>query len=279
MEQNYEGGFHIERMKSRIPWDMPQAHSHNYHEIYYLLSGSRRYFIGHSIYYVEAGDLVVIPKGSLHRTTQRSCGNYERYVVYFSDEFAAPLAAMLGAEEMQRFLQLGCIRLPQQYRSSVQKLFEAMEQEREKEDGCAKMSKMCALGSLFSFVLRHGAGVRKDSAEKLDKIQAVARFISENFSREITLGEAARMACMEVTYFSKQFKKWTGFGFLEYLTQVRMQQAQELLRNSELSVGEIAELCGFSGSNYFGDVFRSQTGVSPTAFRKLYRQKKTANGS
>ena len=72
---------------------------------------------------------------------------------------------------------------------------------------------------------------------------------------------------MEKTYFSRRFKALTGFGFLEYLTQTRIRAAEQLLIETELSIENIAELTGFSCSNYFGDVFRHYKGVSPTAYR------------
>lgn len=268
MEQNYQGEFHIERMKSRIPWDMRGAHSHNYHEIYYLLSGSRRYFVGHTIYNVEEGDLVVIPKGSLHRTSQRTPDGYERYVVYFSDQFFEALSSVLSEKDRQRFLHLGCVRFPRQFQKNLRKFFETMEREQGADDACTRLVQSCALGNIVAVALRYGIGRKNDSAGKVEKIQEAARYISENFNQEITLRDAAAAAFMEETYFSKQFKKLTGFGFYEYILQTRMRQAKELLRNSKLPVGKIAELCGYSSSNYFGDAFRKQNGMSPTRFRK-----------
>lgn len=271
MEQNYEGEFRIERMKSRIPWDMRDAHTHNYHEIYYLLSGTRRYFIGHKMYNVEEGDLIVVPRGCLHWANRRGAGEYDRYVVYFSEEFFAPVSSVLTAEERERFFHLGCVRIPPPFQKTMRRFFEAMEQEQGKKDGCTRLVQSCALGNIAALALRYGVGRGNDSAEKSEKIQEVAKYISENFNQEITLRSAAAMAYMEETYFSKQFKKLTGLRFYEYVLQIRMQQAAELLRNSSLPVGKIAELCGYSSGNYFGDAFRRLNGVSPTQFRKRCR--------
>ena len=80
------------------------------------------------------------------------------------------------------------------------------------------------------------------------------------------------MAHMERTYFSKRFKALTGFGFWEYVTQTRLKEAERLLSETDISIGSVAELCGFSGSNYFGDVFCRWKGVSPTQYRKQCRK-------
>ena len=61
--------FDITQVKGKAYSEMKDAHYHPYYEFYYLLSGTRRIFINDTIYYVKKGDLIVIPKGELHRTT------------------------------------------------------------------------------------------------------------------------------------------------------------------------------------------------------------------
>ena len=107
-----------------------------------------------------------------------------------------------------------------------------------------------------------------------NKILDAARYISDNYDREITLQTAAHIACMEATYFSKCFKQLTGFGFRDYVTQTRLKKAEELLRSSKLSISEISDSCGFLSSNYFGDVFKKYKGISPRSYRKQCQSKK-----
>ncbi len=77
---------------------------------------------------------------------------------------------------------------------------------------------------------------------------------------------------MEETYFSKKFKQLTGFGFNEYLTQIRLRKSEILLLSPENSINEIADMCGFSSSNYFGDIFKKHTGLSPSQYRKKHME-------
>ena len=74
---------------------------------------------------------------------------------------------------------------------------------------------------------------------------------------------------MSPAYFSRKFKSVTGFGFKEYLTNIRIREAAQLLINTGKSVTDIALECGFGDGNYFGDAFKKIKGISPRDFRKM----------
>ena len=118
------------------------------------------------------------------------------------------------------------------------------------------------------FVVGFSVDVQTLFYKPFDKIQIAARYISEHYAEEITLSDAAAMAFMEETYFSKKFKQLTGFGFKEYLVTTRIKAAEKLLSTTNMAIGEIAEACGFSSSNYFGNVFKSVWGISPSDYRR-----------
>lgn len=125
-----------------------------------------------------------------------------------------------------------------------------------------------ALHGIILYAMRYGTKKDCQLKDGADKIQAVAQYICDNYAEDITLKEAAEMAYMEQTYFSKKFKKLTGFGFKEYLIRTRVKAAQKLLNSADLTIGEISELCGFSSSNYFGDAFKKYTGLSPSEWKR-----------
>ena len=70
------------------------------------------------------------------------------------------------------------------------------------------------------------------------------------------------------SYLSKKFKAVTGFGFKEYIVNVRIKNACRLLLETNKSITDIAFECGFNDSNYFGDSFRKIKGISPRKYRK-----------
>lgn len=117
--------------------------------------------------------------------------------------------------------------------------------------------------------MRFGVKADRETNAGADKIQQAAKYISENYAEQISLKEISSMVFMEETYFSKKFKVLTGFCFNEYLTQTRIKAAERLLCETELTIGEISDRCGFSGGNYFGDIFKRWTGCSPSKYRQL----------
>ena len=258
----------IYRYWESSPHYTTDMHTHEEHELYFLLSGQRRYFIQHSIYDLSPGSLVIIPKGVLHKTVSYNQQGFDRFVLFFSDEDLSSLQDSLGHHAYRQLIECGCLQLPAEILRTVSTQLEQMLQEFHTQPPQHQLYLRTQLTLLLLTALRSGISQPMCSESTAEKIQAVARYINIHFSSPITLHDGAQMACLEDTYFSKQFKHFTGFCFSEYLTSVRLREAQRLLQTTKLSVGEISDLCGFSGSNYFGDIFKRYTGSSPSAYRK-----------
>lgn len=261
-------GISLERTTTQRQWNMSAMHSHQDHELYFLISGQRRYFLGHTIYDVSPGNAVFIPRTLLHRTVTLGPKGFDRYVVNFSHEHYERFMRISGREAFSKGV---CLQLPPNAVLQIQKSFEKMEQELQSPDEWTQSAVSQLLYGILLTCLRHGVPKTPCQEETADKIQQAAKYISEHYADWLTLEDVAGLVHMEKTYFSKRFKALTGFGFLEYLTQTRLQAAQELLTATELSIGDISEACGFSSSNYFGDVFRRCCGMSPTDFRQQSR--------
>lgn len=101
-------------------------------------------------------------------------------------------------------------------------------------------------------------------------IQEAKDYISKNFANPIKLDEVAAAVHLSPTYFSSLFKQVTGSNFIDYLIQVRIDEAKMLLRTTNNSIPSIAALCGYSDDKYFSQQFKKIVGLRPTAYRKLY---------
>lgn len=99
-------------------------------------------------------------------------------------------------------------------------------------------------------------------------ITRARRFIQDHQTDDLSLAEVARAVNTSTFYFCKLFKKATGLNFTEYLSQLRIEKAKNLLLNPNLRVSEIAYETGFQSLTHFNRVFRRIAGQSPTNYRK-----------
>ncbi len=104
------------------------------------------------------------------------------------------------------------------------------------------------------------------------RMQLVFDHVMTNFQRDISLDEIASVSNMTKNAFCRYFKLRTNKTFFQFLIDIRIERASKLLlKNRELSVIEIAELCGFNNISNFNRKFKELKYNSPLQYRKLYK--------
>jgi len=94
--------------------------------------------------------------------------------------------------------------------------------------------------------------------------EKVVNYIHSNYHRDLKLDEVADIANFSSYYFSKWFKKNFHKNFSEYIQELRVNRAQKLLDQTDLSVKEVSYRTGFNDPNYFSRIFKKITGRNPT---------------
>ena len=126
------------------------------------------------------------------------------------------------------------------------------------------------LTSLLTPFLRTARQHTGVHARATQQFLAVQEFIHANMSRNILLGDLARVAKLHPTYFSDRFQTLVGVRPLEYLMQRRMERAQYLLLTSTAPVKEVAGAVGIPDAAYFTRVFGRYCGCSPSDYRAAH---------
>lgn len=104
--------------------------------------------------------------------------------------------------------------------------------------------------------------------DELSAIEQVKQFISSNLSRDVSLTDAAALVHLNPSYLSQLFKQQTGGKFVDYVIEMRMEEAKKLLIKTSLRVSEIAERLGYGDISYFSSTFKKLIGCSPLEYRK-----------
>ncbi len=99
-------------------------------------------------------------------------------------------------------------------------------------------------------------------------IKTAKDYIDAHYDKDISLDDVSRVVNISPYYFSKIFKEECGLNFIEYLTNIRIDKAKNLLENSNLSIKEICISCGYSDPNYFSRSFKKNVGYTPTEYKE-----------
>ncbi len=110
--------------------------------------------------------------------------------------------------------------------------------------------------------------VSKREERSNDIIRIAQQYINDNFDKDISLDDVSRKVNISPYYFSKIFKEESGLNFIEYLTNIRIDKAKELLSGSDMSIKEICSACGYTDPNYFSRSFKKNVGVTPTEYKE-----------
>jgi AraC-like DNA-binding protein len=98
-------------------------------------------------------------------------------------------------------------------------------------------------------------------------LSRVLSYVRDHFREPISLSDAAREVCLSTGYLSRIIRSELHTSFTRYLQRLRIEEAKRLLRRTNLPVGDVGARCDFSDHSYFTQLFRKETGLSPTDYR------------
>lgn len=108
-----------------------------------------------------------------------------------------------------------------------------------------------------------------DTGKEIKLMSDINKFLEENYARRIELDEIAARCHFSKYYFAHKLKEMTGMTFVEYLTAFRLEKAVRFLKNTDMSITEIAAESGFGSLRSFNRTFASVYKMTPTDFKKI----------
>ena len=119
-----------------------------------------------------------------------------------------------------------------------------------------------ALGRLVPFLEQPATGA------KLVRLRKAEESIESALQKHWSLPLVARQFGFSISVFSREFSRFTGRSFSDFLLQKRLEKARRLLAETALPLNQIAEVCGFTSTNYFLQIFKRKMGQSPGQYRR-----------
>lgn len=107
-----------------------------------------------------------------------------------------------------------------------------------------------------------------DSDQNRKRIEEAVRYIQENYQKDLNMAMVSNYVSMNYSLFSITFKEYTGQNFVNYLKNIRVTKAKQLLENTDEKILDISRKVGYENEKHFMKTFKSICGVSPSEYRK-----------
>ncbi|MCL2361931.1 MAG: AraC family transcriptional regulator [Defluviitaleaceae bacterium] len=223
-------------------------------DLTYVIGGSAVYFIDGQEYTVKEGDLLCIPCKSRRSATSHLASSFECFAANFRlyDEtnvevdVPLPLISTVGVHEGLA--------------SQFKRLNENWLRRRPGYIMRGRAFFMLILQRLSEMLL-----YEVDTHQFDKRVKAVIRFITDNYAEAISITDAAKTVHLTPNYLGILFKQETNVTFRDYLNNIRLNQAEDMLRAGEGSITEVAHKCGFKDVFYFSRLFKKYKGATPSS--------------
>ena len=245
-----------------------RAHSHPFYELVFFESGLLNHMWEGKRSILIAGDLFCIRPGEEHLYT-RSLDAKLYNCLFFPQGIPPGIQKLPGVLELLQGEGQLRLHLPVAMQKELEGILQRMVGELEHKAPGYNEALSLFLGLLLVFVGRFWecSQVKEGHYAPTGKGQAALGDLEENYMQKLKLEQVARDHKLGPDQFSRLTRKLLGISPLEYLQNIRLSHAMDLLLKEELPVGEIAFLTGFDDPNYFARLFRRRVGLSPSQFR------------
>lgn len=251
-----------------------RPHVHLEHEIMWFRRASGYFCIGNEKFPVTDGTLVFVSSMTLHDMELAYTSDHERYLLQYNDAAIYRLKfPLLTCKQNTGFI----MQPDASAVARIQFLFEWLTEQHQQL--CTQNEIDPVMLLLLNTVLSQARftetlSVRREQHNTFSNIIDFVVQIERDRDFTLSLTQAAERCRLSPAHFSRTFKKIMHVSFKDYLVRKMVARAAELLRNTRLSVTEIAHQCEFTDSAYFCFRFRKTMGVTPGAFRAASRSTK-----
>ena len=233
-------------------------HWHEHIELHYIISGTLEGTLDQTPYVVNRGDMAVFNGNVLHSGYCSS--DVTTFVIIFKMEDLAVEFADRNIVFQEIVHQDSFVK------RLMTEIYEEYEQ---KQIGYLLVCKGKIL-QLITYLTRNYAKAvltEKESLKhmkKLERLNTVRQYIEEHYMENITNADLAELVHLSEDRFNHLFKECLGLSPLQYINDLRLNRAMDLLKKGRCSASEAAGMVGFEDYNYFGRIFRRKFGVTPT---------------
>lgn len=245
---------------SKFEHDWPSLlHTHHFAELCYIIKGTGSFLIEEELHPVKRNDLIIVNANIAHTEMSEGSDPLEYIVIGIN-------GLTFSTKDSRDYLIFNCQKDYSDFLYFMNILLKEMEQKRpDYELICKNILEIL----IVKLARRNKLSVQSGSVIKSShECFKLKQYIDSNFTQDITLDTLAQKSHLNKYYLVHEFTKQFGCSPINYLCDVRLQTAKELLSSTNLSITDVAHSSGFSSLSYFAQAFRKHCGMSASAYRK-----------
>lgn len=235
-------------------------HAHHYAELFYIVAGDGQFQIEENLYPVKASQLVVVNPNVIHTEV-----SYEAHPLEYIVLGIEGLELSTSTEQANRFQILD-------YRGNGDVLICLRNILLETQSAQAGYETICqAYMEILILRLMRSASftISASPPPASHQCTAIRHYIDTHYKEPLSLDDLARETHINKFYLAHAFKEEYGVSPINYMLSRRIQESRYLLRETNMSMSQIARVLGFSSASYFSQSFRRAEGISPIEYRKI----------
>ncbi len=238
-------------------WKLEQKSARPEYALVFIQAGAAVFSFPQESFAVQKNSLVFLPKGASYRTDATGDDNYHFTVLSFQLKNADVLAR-LALPYVTR------PKSPHLYQHS----FRLAAQLWQRKDILYKLKCQSILSEILHQFLFETASNIFDS-RLAEKLSSAFEIMNRYYTEQLSIGDLAASCKLSQSHFRRLFNQAYGLSPMQYLMNLRINKAKDLIHSDLYSITELAERSGFANIYYFSRVFREFTGFSPTEYRNL----------
>ena len=253
---------YISESKFENDW-ISLPHSHHFTELFYVLNGKGVFVINDKTFEIQKNDFIIVNPNVTHNEAS-STEDPLHYVVMGTDELEFQEDAgknyyiynFSSHNKLLHFYMKSMLRemrmQDEHFENICQNLFESLVYQ------IQRWTKIQFLGT---------------QSQKTNKeCRFIEQYLNEHFREDISLQSLSEIVHLSKYYLAHAFKEYKGVSPINYLTQVRINEAKHLLEKTDFSAAKIADFTGFASQSYFSQIFHKETGMTPNKYRKNHEK-------
>lgn len=251
-------------------------HQHTEIELGFILDGEGIYNLAGKTYTVSKGDLFIVRSNEQHCIPTIISDSLLSFNIHMTSFFLWNICSdYIPVSKIQALIDSDNVIQNKQSDSQITAIFSKIIKFYETESKEALFEIKAEVINLLRAISKKIEVNSKQpipTANCFSEIQNAIAYIKRNYSKQIGLDDIAKSAAMSRSYLSNTFKAVTGMSPYNFLITTRIENAVQLLKNSDEKIMNISLECGFTSLTSFNKAFKKSVGITPIELRELYKK-------